>query len=901
MASYTDKIPTFNPYVEQQPVDAMLKVGVYKQQKYEEGVKKIQTNIDNVAGLDIANPVQQKYLQSKLDALGNNLTFLAAGDFSDFSLVNSVNGMTKQITKDEDVINAVSSTAKLRAGYKSKAELAKKGLTDKNNDDYYDMYASEYVNSKDLKASFNADYVPYTNIVKKLKEALVGVGQSETIAEQIFVTGADGKPLIGPDGKYTYADAKTIEKLVTNKPAVIAAINNVLNEGNVKQQIGIDGWATYRNTEATTLLEPLKADYDNERSRLQQQGLQITAMLNGTNITPEQRQMYIDAASENEAALLKNDNTFMTLSKEAEDSPESFKQNYYTQEFKQRLLNQFLDEDSSTTYGTNEALQQQNYRDDMAFKKQQERNKIAYENANLALARSANDLAWLKFTSDYEQDPTTGNFNKKPEPAKKGTAGTFDANKPLFSGSNPGDKASAINIIQTDINTLGEQKNEMAKSLFFDFVRTWKDKDLSDEQILTYAKTWAKQAGVTTEVYLDRWASDIKNRYDYNGVTPPPNINDEFDAYINTSSSLNNKKNQYDTAKIESDKEFNIEGKIAQLIKEKEIPTQNFNVNGITYTITPEDMLNMSRGGIIKSLAIGSYNNKKDANGNFKIDDPNNVLTANQKNTLQQWYKMSPQMRSSLYNQWMNLRWVTDDYRKVLDGSKELLNNKLSKVVGVSDTVVGFLPMDSELKPTTIGKVAAYVNSGERNYGEGADKTKVLKVLDEAKTISWKGKKPTNSTEDWMGEIIVDSKDGDSYTITNVNRTDLETFTDAKFTQYQEKPIQDALNMNEKTKSTNPVYMPGSPNAWKTAYFKGTNINPAVIQAGWSYRADVVKTRGGYRLVNYVRPPGATGYTTIYGAAIANDENIIDNIYKTTSPAELSAMYLNYLHNQTKQ
>ena len=86
----------------------------------------------------------------------------------------------------------------------------------------------------------------------------------------------------------------------------------------------------------------------------------------------------------------------------------------------------------------------------------------------------------------------------------------------------------------------------------------------------------------------------------------------------------------------------------------------------------------------------------------------------------------------------------------------ELFNNKLSKIVGVSDTVTGFLPMDSELKPTTIGKVAAYVNGGERNYGEGADRTKVLKALDEAKTISWKGKKPTNSREDWMGEIIVD-------------------------------------------------------------------------------------------------------------------------------------------------
>lgn len=342
MASYTDKIPTFNPYVEQQPVDAMLKVGMYKQQKYEEGVKKIQTTIDNVAGLDIANEVQQKYLQSKLNALGNNLTFLAAGDFSDFSLVNSVNGMTKQIAKDEDVLNAVSSTAKLRAGYKKKAELAKKGLTDKNNDDYYDMYASEYVNSKDLKASFNADYIPHVNIVKKVQEALTNAGETSFTAEQLFVMNPNtNKPLVGPDGHYMYADVKTIDKLVTNKPAVMAAITNVMNEGSVKQQLGIDGWATYRNTEATDLLEPLKTEYDNERSRLQQQSIEISAMLNSTNLSPEQKELYTKASQDVAAALVDNDNTFMSLSKQAEDNPESFKQNYYTKEFKQRLMDQF--------------------------------------------------------------------------------------------------------------------------------------------------------------------------------------------------------------------------------------------------------------------------------------------------------------------------------------------------------------------------------------------------------------------------------------------------------------------------------------------------------------------------------------------------------------------------------
>ena len=56
MASYLDNIPTFNEYVEQRPQDEMLKVGLFKQQRYEEGIQKIQNSIDNIAGLDVVRP-----------------------------------------------------------------------------------------------------------------------------------------------------------------------------------------------------------------------------------------------------------------------------------------------------------------------------------------------------------------------------------------------------------------------------------------------------------------------------------------------------------------------------------------------------------------------------------------------------------------------------------------------------------------------------------------------------------------------------------------------------------------------------------------------------------------------------------------------------------------------------
>ena len=84
MASWTDKIPTFNPYVQQLPVEAMVQVGMQKQKQYDEGIQKIQTNIDNVAGLDIAKDSDRVYLQSKLNQLGNDVRTFAAGDFSNF-------------------------------------------------------------------------------------------------------------------------------------------------------------------------------------------------------------------------------------------------------------------------------------------------------------------------------------------------------------------------------------------------------------------------------------------------------------------------------------------------------------------------------------------------------------------------------------------------------------------------------------------------------------------------------------------------------------------------------------------------------------------------------------------------------------------------------------------------
>jgi len=147
MASWTDKIPTFNPYVQQLPVEAMVQVGMQKQKQYDEGIQKIQTNIDNVAGLDVANEVDKVYLQSKLNQLGNDLKGVAAGDFSNFQLVNSVNGMTNQIVKDRNVQNAVNSTARLKKEQSIKEKAIQDGKSSPENEYVFNNQVENYLQS----------------------------------------------------------------------------------------------------------------------------------------------------------------------------------------------------------------------------------------------------------------------------------------------------------------------------------------------------------------------------------------------------------------------------------------------------------------------------------------------------------------------------------------------------------------------------------------------------------------------------------------------------------------------------------------------------------------------------------------------------------------------------------
>ena len=175
MASYTDIIPQFNPYIQQLPVEAMVSVGMEKQRRYDEGIQKIQTQIDNVAGLDVIRDVDKAYLQSKLNQLGNDLRIVAAGDFSNFQLTNSVGGMVTQVGKDSVVQNSVSSTAWYRKQMAEMEKAISEGKSSVQNQWDFNQRANRWLSSSNVNESFRDRYTQYIDVDKKMLDTLKAI------------------------------------------------------------------------------------------------------------------------------------------------------------------------------------------------------------------------------------------------------------------------------------------------------------------------------------------------------------------------------------------------------------------------------------------------------------------------------------------------------------------------------------------------------------------------------------------------------------------------------------------------------------------------------------------------------------------------------------------------------
>ena len=290
MASFTDIIPQFNPYVQQLPVEAMVQVGMEKQKRYDEGIQKIQSQIDQIGGMDIYSTKHKAYLQSKLNELGNNLSMVAAGDFSNFQLVNSVGGMIGQVVKDPVVKNAYESTQLIRKQQGYMEEAKRKGKSSPENEWWFSSEVSRWDSDPDLARKFTGEYIEYKDVGGKLRDVASKIKDMEKSVDIPYVRDAKGSVVLGTDGKPMVDDAMLRIK-VKGTPAekILNNFYSSLDEGD-KRQLMITGNYHYRNATKVTFQNDIVDTYGTQKKALADNLSKLAVELKtNDNLTSSQR------------------------------------------------------------------------------------------------------------------------------------------------------------------------------------------------------------------------------------------------------------------------------------------------------------------------------------------------------------------------------------------------------------------------------------------------------------------------------------------------------------------------------------------------------------------------------------------------------------------------------------
>lgn len=107
--NFTDQLTKFNPYIPTIPVETYAKVGMAKQQMWEQGLQKIQGYFSSIGDLPVDGKFSD-YIDNKLTHLKEQVSSTASGDFSNAQLVGQIGQAAATITKDPIVKNAVLST-----------------------------------------------------------------------------------------------------------------------------------------------------------------------------------------------------------------------------------------------------------------------------------------------------------------------------------------------------------------------------------------------------------------------------------------------------------------------------------------------------------------------------------------------------------------------------------------------------------------------------------------------------------------------------------------------------------------------------------------------------------------------------------------------------------------------
>jgi hypothetical protein len=408
----------------------MGKVGMYKQQQYEQGVQKIQSYVDNIAGMDVARDADKAYLQSKMNQLGNNLKVVAGGDFSNQQLVNSVGGMATQIVKDPNIQKAVASTAVYKKGLSDIDEARKKGKAHASNVWDFTEKANSWLSSGNVGEVFRSQYIPYEDDYNK--KALEAVKALHPKMQDLDI------PYVIQNGKIQYdrlAEVMQNKKITeVSEGQIRDAVAAVLNESDYNQ-MALDGRYKFRGVDSSKLQELATNDYIVQKnfaigeiaSLEEQKKMNIGDPIKNKQI--EDRILYYQdmLGDPYEDKKGKLDIELKTNLEEVQNDPDAVKARIYKDGFLKQFASAFKWKEETVKYEDSPFQKVKQWKSDNAFKwmdfnerKRQFGLEFGVKLENLAETKKSNELKRIELYGDQNlTDWTTlGNLTDGKDAAK---------------------------------------------------------------------------------------------------------------------------------------------------------------------------------------------------------------------------------------------------------------------------------------------------------------------------------------------------------------------------------------------------------------------------------------------------------------------------------------------------
>jgi hypothetical protein len=464
MANFTDNLQyltQYNPYIQQLPVEEMQQAEMYKQAKYDEGIQKIQTSIDNTAGLDVVRDVDKQYLQSKLNQLGSQLRTVAAGDFSNFQLVNSTMGMTNKIAKDKDVQNAVMSTARYRKEAAAMQKAIDEGKSSQANIYDFNSQASKWMNSNDLKQSFSGRYSQFVDVDKKALEVIKTLHANKV--------GYDDPYLANKDGKLTVAGAMkrlSVEGISENQ--IEQALHASLTPDDL-HQLQLNAKYQFKDIDSTGLKANITTKYQSALKEIPKELERLNQEL--TTTRDPQRLDLIKERIERYNKVLGTDGTPGTLAqsyeqrmKLADSNPDTIKFDVYKEGFIDQYANAFKWQTNVQEFVKSPLMEHEEFNARLRFDQQKLKSENYFKQQNLDVSRTnsaiqqeRNAIAWAKLAKEYpEQTTKEWTTMGNPTDSKNNAVEYFNKGKEDVNDAISSDNAILLKtgMSQNAINTL---------------------------------------------------------------------------------------------------------------------------------------------------------------------------------------------------------------------------------------------------------------------------------------------------------------------------------------------------------------------------------------------------------------------------------------------------------------